>query len=226
MTPVKIQNPWQSCWAFAGTAAAETSILSMLQEKGQAADAKSFDLSEKHLTWFAVQPVIEQVDQTQVGEGIYAIGQEGDPTAPYDNGGMPLYITTLFSAGVGPVPEENFPYRGSSGLTEKQYYEAHPDEGKAFVSAYYGKNFLQGHTMEEAVAHPNDEPYKSFLDDKIYGEGYLSRDNPLTLDALEDACLRRYLAIQATTNCYTKLDDWSIPALDASGEPNRNLTAG
>ena len=103
MTPVKIQNPWQSCWAFAGTAAAETSILSMLQEKGQAADAKSFDLSEKHLTWFAVQPVIEQVDQTQVGEGIYAIGQEGDPTAPYDNGGMPLYITTLFSAGVGPV---------------------------------------------------------------------------------------------------------------------------
>ena len=133
---------------------------------------------------------------------------------------MPLYITTLFSAGVGPVPEENFPYRGSSGLTEKQYYEAHPDEGKAFVSAYYGKNFLQGHTMEEAVAHPNEEPYKSFLDNKIYGEGYLSRDNPLTLDALEDACLRRYLAIQATTNCYTKLDDWSIPALDASGEPS------
>ena len=30
VTPVKLQNPWQDCWSFSGTAAAETSILSLL----------------------------------------------------------------------------------------------------------------------------------------------------------------------------------------------------
>ena len=30
VTPVKFQNPWQACWAFSGTAAAESSILSLL----------------------------------------------------------------------------------------------------------------------------------------------------------------------------------------------------
>ena len=52
VTPVKIQNPWGTCWSFGGIAAAETSILStlgMTVEGFKAEMGKDFDLSEKHL---------------------------------------------------------------------------------------------------------------------------------------------------------------------------------
>lgn len=56
VTPVKLQNPWQDCWSFSGTSAAETSILTLLgmtNEEYKAAHGENFDLSEKHLAWFA-----------------------------------------------------------------------------------------------------------------------------------------------------------------------------
>ena len=57
VTPIRTQEPWGSCWAFGSIAAAETSILSMLKEKGEAIDPKTFDLSEKHLIWFGTNPI-------------------------------------------------------------------------------------------------------------------------------------------------------------------------
>lgn len=68
VTPVKLQNPWSSCWAFAVAAASETSILSEAKDKG--IDIDTPDLSERHLTWFTYQPLPEDDDSNQGGEGM------------------------------------------------------------------------------------------------------------------------------------------------------------
>lgn len=41
VTPVKLQNPWSSCWAFAVAAASETSILSEAKDKGIDIDTRT-----------------------------------------------------------------------------------------------------------------------------------------------------------------------------------------
>ena len=99
VTPVKSQSPWQACWAFAGIAAAETSMLSAtgFEYDKQTNDV---DLSERHLAYFALNPVTEVDDPVQAGEGMYTMST--DRNAALDAGGSPVYITTLFSQGVGP----------------------------------------------------------------------------------------------------------------------------
>ena len=130
VTPVKKQDPWNTCWAFAGTAAAEISILSMLKERGQPIDAKTFDLSEKHLAWFGANPITEAIDPAQAGEGMYVTSQENVPNITWTNGGYGINIASLFASGIGPVMEKYFPYQGDSTLTEKQYLTEYPEKGK------------------------------------------------------------------------------------------------
>ena len=66
VTPVKLQYPWMDCWAFAGIAAAETSILSSM---GTTYEQFPLDLSEKHAMWFLAHPISEKDDPRQAGEG-------------------------------------------------------------------------------------------------------------------------------------------------------------
>ena len=78
VTPVKMQNPFNTCWAFATAAAAETSYLytnDMGVAAGQVNDKADF--SEKYLAYFAYQPITKEdvsgsrIPASQVGEGVY-----------------------------------------------------------------------------------------------------------------------------------------------------------
>ena len=106
VTPVRNQNPWSTCWSFGGIAAAETSILTtmgMTCEEYEQATGTPFDLSEKHLAWFASRPITAQTEESQAGEGLYFTNLEDVSTAAYSVGGKGVFVTTLFAAGVGPV---------------------------------------------------------------------------------------------------------------------------
>ena len=204
VTPVKSQSPWNACWAFAGIAAAETSMLSAtgFEYDKQTNDV---DLSERHLAYFALHPVTEVDDPAQAGEGAYTVSD--DRNAAFDAGGLPVYITTLFSQGVGPQAEAMFPYRGVDAQGESrlstQAFESDP-EGTTLlmIASAWGMTADEAKKQLEKEAEETgsdyDTVFKSYMDQaKKYCE-----DNPT----------------------YFNLDDWTIPATDGSGNSNRTLT--
>lgn len=84
VTPVKLQNPWGTCWGFAAIASSETSILSELKNNGQDYSASSpyYDLSERQLAWFAYSPIPDNDPNGQGGEG--QVHMNTDPNAPFN----------------------------------------------------------------------------------------------------------------------------------------------
>ena len=204
VTPVKCQSPWQACWAFAGIAAAETSMLSATGSKYDK-QTNDVDLSERHLAYFALHPVTEVDDPAQAGEGMYTMSDKRN--AAFDAGGSPVYITTLFSQGVGPQAEAMFPYRGvdaqGKSRLSTQAFESDP-EGTTLLMVTSSWRMTADEAKErmkkeaEAQGKTYDEVFKSYIElAKTYCE-----DNPT----------------------YFNLDDWTIPATDGSGNSNRTLT--
>ena len=110
VTPVKEQSPWGTCWAFAATAATETSILTKM---GATYADTGLDLSERYLAWYVARPVTENINSSQVGEGLNIYNVEIGPNHIFNFGGRELCAATLYAQGIGPVSEEDYPYCGA-----------------------------------------------------------------------------------------------------------------
>ena len=111
VTSVKLQSPWETCWAFAATAASETSIFSELRKAGSSSQV---DLSELYLAWFSHALTTQaSVGSAQAGEGLDRNG--GTDSYILKMGGYPNYAATLFSSGSGAVSESVAPYKNKEG---------------------------------------------------------------------------------------------------------------
>ncbi|MBQ4514614.1 MAG: sortase [Anaerolineaceae bacterium] len=207
ITSVKLQDPFSTCWSFGAIGAAESSLVT----DGFESDA--IDLSEKHLVWFGMHPITEADEKgvapehSQLGEGIHVIGEsESNPNAAYI-ASHPILVSSLWSSGVGPLYEEDFPYRGKEGLT---FYQFMRQEER--WKAWRKNQLIEFYGSEEKLL----DVIKTQTDfDSI--ESYLDWEYLNKLEGVRNGTAKNY---------YSSEDDWSIPETDENGNSNRNLFSG
>lgn len=233
VTPVELQNPWGTCWAFGGIAAAETSILStlgMTTEEYKAQTGEDFDLSEKHIAWYSVRPITALTNESQAGEGLNVLAGNDNQDAVYSASGFNVYVTTLFSSAVGPVFEDDFPYRGAEGLTDAEVKEKYPDRYRVGAASFVTKE-LSGVTIDQLLAQREENP-ESFAAAlaALQSYGFLDQDmsvDSMTDDYIIDSLVETYDRTMATQPLtYSAYDDWTIPDVGENVPSNRDVYAG
>jgi len=144
VTPVRVQNPYGSCWGFGAIAAAESSILS----SGLAADPATLDLSEKQVVWFTAT-TLDDPSNHQNGEGAIFV-DDATTQERYNAGGVTFFATNLFASGAGPIAESTqtnygqiFKYQGLAGEAVYDYATwigADGTEQSGFMKSYYSED--------------------------------------------------------------------------------------
>ena len=156
VTPVKLQQPWGTCWAFAATAAAESSILTKMDSTYA---ETGLDLSERYLAWYVAQPVTENISTSQAGEGLHLYDE--NPNNIYLYGGKEKTAGTLYAQGIGPVPESEYPYRGREG---KLAYETMLSDKDAYIeTAMASYRQIYKFEDEETLRSWAEEDYENDL---------------------------------------------------------------
>lgn len=127
VTPVKLQDPWGTCWAFSSISSIESALI--LSGQGT---ADTVDLSERHTAWFSYMPVNEQQAEDlgapgQGGEGVYVV----DGASLWLSGAETLHAAQFFTSDQGPVDESVAPYRNDEGILGEWI---DPSTGEAYYS--------------------------------------------------------------------------------------------
>lgn len=119
VTEAEDQSPWQDCWAFGTTAAAETAVLSalgMTAEEYRDAFGTTAGLSQKHLAWFTSHGLPSD-GSAQAGEGRRL--PEGAADDGYDMTAELLCVIETLASGSGMIAEDEAPYTGKNGTMSK-----------------------------------------------------------------------------------------------------------
>ena len=220
VSPVKLQNPWGTCWSFGATAAAETSLAYKMghdynTETGSDMD-NMFDLSEKHLAWFAYSALPEDCEEypSQGGEGLYGIYNDkncpdGISDSIYNVGGYTNYAATIYSAGMGPTVEALLPYEPT---TDKKYTKQvvihfEIDENGNLntetieISNYFGNKVTLDEIRKEWTDKGFDEiDYGTALD--IY---YKWLDGNQVIDGYTDTAVKQFALSETESE-----GDWTV----------------
>ncbi|MBQ3685569.1 MAG: hypothetical protein II933_04175 [Candidatus Methanomethylophilaceae archaeon] len=206
VTPPKYQNPWGTCWAFGGTGAAETAILTLL---GTTWEESGLDLSERHTAYFGNNYIDEEVWEAQAGEGLYWFSD--DPNGPFDIGGTTYRFSQLFSSGAGPVSESDIPYRGNAGLSTLDALEDPELSEEALIIVEFGgkgdlvQGIIDGYTQEqrESAFRKWTETYGIEFPEGVTAFNFTAEDVvPGLTDYHIGKCTER--------NSYYKGDDWAV----------------
>ena len=163
VTPVRFQNPFATCWVFAATAAAETSLLGSVYADDPEA-WKTLHLSEKQLGYFA-HTLLNDPSSPQHGEGQTA----ANPTDMFElyGGGSTVLAMGAFAQGIGPSDEhpdlpgigELFEYHGKERTTVLDYIDGayrgfhYSDEDDWTIPDEY--RFHQDYILTETHVLPN-----------------------------------------------------------------------
>lgn len=231
VTPAKKQAPWNDCWAFGTIAAAETSILSKAAQNG--IDLGDFDLSERALVnlVYSATGVPESVaGSAQAGE---AASDYGKNSSRFDVGGRVYYCMTLFSAGIGIVPESMAPYQNEEGIIVCEVTES----ASASTQTMY---MTQAQIDEYKASHPDAtvvlDSYAGFMKDEQDKRTYTNWDTDDSLWAeqaftLKDANVLpsvRVLKIDegAELPTYQFTDTRAVAALKSELKAGRGVSAG
>jgi len=111
IAPVKFQNPWGNCWAFATMCSLESSAM-----KNGATDV---NLSEKALTWYAMSLQGGAGTAEDMKEGIHITSIIGlDDSNHYKSGGTYNIATAQLATWNGSSTTEQVPFQNASGKTQ------------------------------------------------------------------------------------------------------------
>ena len=132
--PIREQNPWGTCWAFAALSSVESNYLTRLLSDderakvanfaGELADSRDVNFSPLHLAWFAKN----DADRTRAiftnadtEEKAWANSMSGTDSGAIFEGGFPNVSLAYFTRLDGPILETDMPYFSYEFINEMGY---------------------------------------------------------------------------------------------------------